>query len=87
MFSTDGRWIAYVSDESSGRGLRATVPWAGGKRQMSTEVGTEPLWAPSGRELFYRIDNKMMASRVMYYGAELTSGHRCVSRNVKHYAI
>ena len=64
-FSPDGRWIAYVSDESgqsqvyvqasSGRGAR----W-----QISADGGAEPLWAHSGRELFYRAGNAMMAAAV-----------------------
>ena len=36
-------------------------PGPGGKWQISTEGGTEPVWNPNGRELFYRSGNKMMA--------------------------
>ena len=32
-----------------------------GKWQISTEGGSEPMWAPSGKELFYRNGEKMMA--------------------------
>ncbi len=61
-FSPDGRWLAYVSDESG----RVEVyvqpyPGPGGKWQISTEGGTEPVWNPNGRELFYRAGDKMMA--------------------------
>jgi Tol biopolymer transport system component len=62
-FSPDGRWLAYTSNES-GR-LEVYVqpfPGPGGKWQISTEGGTEPVWNPNGRELFYRdAENKMMA--------------------------
>jgi hypothetical protein len=61
-FSPDGRWLAYVSDES-GR-IEVYVqpyPGPGGKWQISTEGGTEPVWNPNGKELFYRSGNKMMA--------------------------
>jgi eukaryotic-like serine/threonine-protein kinase len=61
-FSPSGHWLAYVSDES-GRDevyVRA-YPGPGGKWQISTEGGDEPLWARSGRELFYRNGHKMMA--------------------------
>lgn len=34
--------------------------WSGGKVQISTDGGTEPVWNPTGRELFYRDGNKMM---------------------------
>ena len=62
QFSPDGHWIAYVSDES-GR-IEVYVqpyPGPGGKWQVSTEGGTEPAWNPTGRELFYRSGNRMMA--------------------------
>ena len=39
-------------------------PGPGGKRQISAEGGIEPVWAPNGRELFYRIGDKMMAVEV-----------------------
>jgi len=64
-FSPDGRWLAYVSDET-GRSevyLRA-FPEAAGKSQVSTDGGEEPMWARSGRELFYSNGDKMMAVAV-----------------------
>jgi len=36
-------------------------PGPGGKWQISTDGGTEPMWNPNGRELFYRNGDKMMA--------------------------
>ena len=75
-FSADGRWFAYSSNES-GRSEIYAQPYPGpggptsadsgpqgGKRQVSTEGGTEPLWAPSGRELFYRHRDQMMVVEV-----------------------
>ncbi|OFW43075.1 MAG: hypothetical protein A3J28_17380 [Acidobacteria bacterium RIFCSPLOWO2_12_FULL_60_22] len=65
-FSPDGRWIAYMSDES--RRFEVYVqpyPGPGGKWQISTEGGTEPVWARNGRELFYRSGDKMMAVEIM----------------------
>ena len=61
-FSPDGRWLVYVSDESGHREIYVQpYPGPGGKWQISTEGGTEPVWNPSGRELFYRSGDKMMA--------------------------
>jgi eukaryotic-like serine/threonine-protein kinase len=54
--SPDGRWLAYESDES-GREEIYVRPFPdvnGGHWQASTGGGSEPLWARSGRELFYR---------------------------------
>jgi Tol biopolymer transport system component len=61
-FSPDGHWLAYVSNES-GRPEVYVQPYLGpgGKYQISTEGGTEPLWNHNGRELFFRNGNKMMA--------------------------
>jgi len=61
-FSPDGRWLAYVSDESGRYEVYVQpYPGPGGKWLISTEGGTEPVWNPKGRELFYRSGDKMMA--------------------------
>ena len=61
-FSPDGRWLAYISDESGRYEIYAQpYPGPGGKWQLSTDGGTEPVWNPNGRELFYRSGEKMMA--------------------------
>jgi len=61
-FSPDGRWLAYISDESGRYEVYVQpFPGPGGKWQISTEGGTEPVWNPNGRELFYRNGDKMMA--------------------------
>ena len=61
-FSHDGHWIAFDSNESG----RAEIyvqpfPGPGGKLLISTDGGREPIWSPTGRELFYRNGTKMMA--------------------------
>ncbi len=65
VFSPDGRWIAYESNESG----RVEVyvqpfPGPGGKWQVSTEGGRQAVWARNGREIFYRSGDKMMAVEV-----------------------
>jgi hypothetical protein len=64
-FAPDGRWLAYVSDES-GRDEVYVRPYPGpGSRILiSTEGGTDPAWAPNGREIFYRSGNRMFATPV-----------------------
>jgi len=53
--SPDQRWMAYVSDET-GRDEVWVRAFLGGTAsvQVSQEGGTEPLWAPDGRTLYYR---------------------------------
>jgi len=60
--SPDGRWLAYVSDETGRREVYVQpFPGLGAKWQISTEGGMAPSWEPHGRELYYRNDTKMMA--------------------------
>lgn len=64
-FSPDGRWIAYVSDESGRPEIYVQpYPGPGGKWQISIDGGIEPAWNPNGRELFYRTGRRMMAVAV-----------------------
>jgi Tol biopolymer transport system component len=61
-FSPDGRWLAYMSSESGRYEIYVQpYPGPGGKWQISTEGGAEPVWNRNGRELFYRSGGKMMA--------------------------
>jgi serine/threonine-protein kinase len=53
--SPDGRWIAYQSDES-GKDEVYVRPFPevdGGHWQVSSGGGQEPVWARSGRELYF----------------------------------
>ena len=61
QFSPDGRWLAYVTNES-GRFEVYVRPYPGPDRRVpvSTEGGTHARWNPNGKELFYRNGNKMM---------------------------
>jgi Tol biopolymer transport system component len=63
QFSPDGRWLAYVSNESGGyETYIRTFPDAGGKWRVSTAGGSQPRWRPDGKELFYVApDAKLMA--------------------------
>jgi hypothetical protein len=54
--SPDGRWLAYVSDETGREEIwvRAFPPEGSAAIQVSQSGGTEPVWAPSGDTLYYR---------------------------------
>jgi len=62
-FSPDGRWLAYTSDESGRPEVYVQpFPGHGGKWQISTAGGGQPVWNRNGKELFYAsADNKLMA--------------------------
>ena len=60
-FSPDGRYLAYSSDRSGRLEVYAQpFPGPGEVRQLSTDGGTEPVWARHGRELFFRQGERMM---------------------------
>jgi Tol biopolymer transport system component/tRNA A-37 threonylcarbamoyl transferase component Bud32 len=53
-FSPDGRWMAYVSNESGRPELYVRpFPGPGGKWQISNEGGNIPVWSRDGRQIFY----------------------------------
>jgi eukaryotic-like serine/threonine-protein kinase len=52
--SPDGKWIAYISDESGRPEVYVqSFPPSGGKWQVSTNGGFTPRWRGDGRELYY----------------------------------
>ena len=85
VFSPDGRWVAYQSNESGrpevyvrpvcparrrGHGRRG-----GGQWQVSTAGGVFPAWRPDGKELYYlNPAGAMMAASITVTGATLAPG-------------
>ena len=54
IVSPDGRWLAYESNSSGPFEIYVRpFPNGGLPRQVSTAGGRQPLWARSGKELFY----------------------------------
>jgi Tol biopolymer transport system component len=65
--SPDGQWLAYQSDESRRSEIYVEkFPEHGGKRQVSNNGGSIPVWSRDGKELFYiDADGKMTAVEVL----------------------
>ena len=65
-FSRDGKWLAYVANESHWNEVFVqSFPAFGGKWQISTGGGDYPVWSRDGKELFYIApDRKMMSVEV-----------------------
>jgi serine/threonine-protein kinase len=63
-FSPDGRWLAYISDESGAYQVYVRAfPDKGGKWQISNEGARFPVWSGNGHELFFRTqDNRIMVA-------------------------
>jgi eukaryotic-like serine/threonine-protein kinase len=65
VFSPDGKYLAYTSNES-GRYEVYVRPFGqgGGKWQISTGGGANPVWARSGKQLFYSESANIMGVEV-----------------------
>jgi Tol biopolymer transport system component len=66
VFSPDGRWLAYQSDESGSPQVYVTAyPDRGRKWQISTDGGQGPRWSHDGSEILYQAsDGSLVAVRV-----------------------
>ena len=54
MFSPNGRWVVYESDESGKKEIYVqSFPASGAKWQISVSGGSQPRWRRDGKELFY----------------------------------
>ncbi len=54
MFSPDGKWVAYLSNESGSSDVFVRpFPGPGGKWQVSTSAGDDPTWSRVSNELFF----------------------------------
>jgi Tol biopolymer transport system component/tRNA A-37 threonylcarbamoyl transferase component Bud32 len=64
--SPNGKWIAYDSDETGRDEIFVqTFPKPGGKWQVSTDGGTQPVWSRDGRELYFiDLDGILKAAEV-----------------------
>ena len=68
-FSRDGKYIAYVADESGQYEVYVQpFPPDGRRWQVSTEGGEEPIWSGTGKELFYRRGLEWVAVEVSTTG-------------------
>jgi Tol biopolymer transport system component len=76
VFSPDGRWLAYQSDESGRDEIYVTpFPGPGGKWQVSQGGGVEPEWRRDGGALFYRSpDGALFEASVTVKGSAVEVG-------------
>jgi serine/threonine protein kinase/Tol biopolymer transport system component len=69
--SPDGKWLAYVSDESGRFEVRVTsFPDARERWQVSVAGGSEPVWTAGGRELIYVADDGFVTAATVATGTE-----------------
>ncbi|MGH2436199.1 MAG: hypothetical protein ACRDFA_04305, partial [bacterium] len=76
LFSPDGRWVAYMSNESGRYETYVTTfPDRRGKWLISTNGGRYPRWRGDGREIFYlEADGRIIAAEVSAEGTDIRVG-------------
>ena len=76
-FSSDGRWVAYHSNESGRDEIYVQAfPGPGGRTQISTGGGTFPTWRRDGKSLFYLdSSNRVTSVAVVPKGKSLEPGN------------
>jgi eukaryotic-like serine/threonine-protein kinase len=75
VFSPDGRWVAYMSDETGRNEVHvAAFPDGSRRYRVTSGGGAHPRWSRDGRELFYVSGKSMMSVPVEKQGADLTFG-------------
>jgi Tol biopolymer transport system component len=63
--SPDGKYVAYVSEESGRAEIYVqSFPSASERHQVSADGGSDPVWSRDGKELFFRSGWKMMVADV-----------------------
>jgi dipeptidyl aminopeptidase/acylaminoacyl peptidase len=76
VFSPDGRWVAYQSNEGGSLDVYVQpFPGPGGKQQISTAGGATPRWRTDGAELFFLSpEGTLMAAAIRREGSTLEAG-------------
>jgi Tol biopolymer transport system component/DNA-binding winged helix-turn-helix (wHTH) protein len=75
VFSPDGRWIAYTSNENGQADVYVQAfPGPGVKVQVSRNGGSHPAWRGDGRELFYLGQDGVLTAVAIAAGRALESG-------------
>ena len=73
--SPDGKWLAYVSNETSRNEVYVKpFPEGPGKWQVSTDGGTWPRWRRDSKELYFSLAPNVMAADIRVTDSSLQPG-------------
>ncbi|GAG33508.1 unnamed protein product, partial [marine sediment metagenome] len=65
VWSPDGRWVAYSTDESRRSEVYVEpYPGPGPRTPISTDGGGHPVWSKDGKELFYLSGDTVIAATI-----------------------
>jgi len=75
IFSPDGKWVAYTSNESGQQEVYVRPFMGAGQWQVSTGGGAFSKWARDGKELYYFApDGSLIGVPVRFSGAAIQPG-------------
>jgi serine/threonine-protein kinase len=67
QFAPNGRWVAFVSDESGRNEVYVrSFPDPSSRIQISVTGGSEPSWSRDGSRLYYRSGRSLLSARVSF---------------------
>jgi dipeptidyl aminopeptidase/acylaminoacyl peptidase len=86
QFSSDGKQIAYQSNESGRMEIWVqSFPGPGGKLQVSTNGGAQVRWRPDGKELFYiALDGQLMSVPIRFTNSQTVEAEAPVALFATH---
>jgi len=89
--SPDGRWLAYVSDESGNPQVYVrSFPQFAGKWQISGRGGGQPRWSRDGKQIFYLgMDGSLQAVSLEGQGSsfQIGAGSQLFTRSLNLFAM
>ena len=75
IFSPNGRWLAYTSDETGRDQVYVMpVPTTGQRRPITANGGSEPQWSRDGSELYFRRGSLVLRVDLTEQNGELVPG-------------
>jgi Tol biopolymer transport system component len=75
VFSRDGRWVAYASDESGRKEIYvASFPDPTRRSRVSADGGAQPRWSRDGKELYYVRAGQLLSVAVSRKENEIAFG-------------
>ena len=87
--SPDGKWLAYVSDESGKPEVyvRPFPDVGSAKWQVSLNGGATPMWAHSGKELYYLDDSRALVAVTVQLGTKFSFANQKVLFSAAAYSF
>jgi Tol biopolymer transport system component len=87
QLSPDGKWLAYVSNETSNMEIYLRPLGGSEKHTVSSGGGLHPLWDPNGKKIYYRFGQKLFAVDVTLTPAVRLSAPRVLMERQYEFGV